>query len=224
MLDGHGKVDKYAERAAELGMPALAQTDHGNVHGWLDFYDACKKVGVKPILGLEAYQARKTRFDRDDEERSGPAQNEWDQRGPYHLTVLAQNAEGYRNLIKVSSRAFREGFYVKPRVDHGLISEHSAGLIVLSGCLNGEVQQALLRGDFEKALNHAATMQDIVGKDNYFIEIQDHGLTEQKLVKQQTLEIAKKIGARVVVTGDCHYVNKSDAHFHDVMLCSGTKS
>ena len=224
MLDGHGKVDKYAERAAELGMPALAQTDHGNIHGWLDFYDACKKVGIKPILGLEAYQARKSRLDRDEEERSGPAQNEWDQRGPYHLTVMAKNAEGYRNLIKLSSRAFTEGFYVKPRIDHELISEHSNGLIVLSGCLNGEVQQALLRGDFERALSHAAAMQDIVGRENYFIEIQDHGLSEQKQVKQQTLEIAKKINAKVVVTGDCHYVNKSDAHFHDVMLCSGTKS
>jgi DNA polymerase-3 subunit alpha len=224
MLDGHGKVDNYAERAAELGMTALAQTDHGNIHGWLDFYDACKKVHIKPILGLEAYQARKSRFDRDEEERSGPAQNEWDQRGPYHLTVLASNASGYKNLIKLSSRAYTEGFYVKPRIDHQLISEHSDGLIVLSGCLNGEVQQALLRGDYDTAIKHASTMQDIVGKDNYFIEIQDHGLAEQKKVKEQTLEIAKKIGAKVVVTGDCHYVNKSDAHFHDVMLCSGTKS
>lgn len=224
MLDGHGKVDAYAERAAELGMTALAQTDHGNIHGWLDFYDACKKVHIKPILGLEAYQARKSRFDRDEEERSGPAQNEWDQRGPYHLTVLASSETGYRNLIKLSSRAYTEGFYVKPRIDHELISQNSDGLIILSGCLNGEVQQALLRGDYETALKHASTMQDIVGKDNYFIEIQDHGLSEQKRVKEQTLDIAKKIGAKVVVTGDCHYVNKSDAHFHDVMLCSGTKS
>ncbi len=224
MLDGHGKVDKYAERAAELGMTALAQTDHGNVHGWLDFYEACKKVDIKPILGLEAYQARKSRFDRDPEERSGPAQNEWDQRGPYHLTVLASNELGYKNLIKLSSKAYTEGFYVKPRIDHQLVSQYSDGLIVLSGCLNGELQQALLRGDYAMALKHASTMQDIVGKENYFVEIQDHGLAEQKSVKQQTLEIAKAIGAKVVVTGDCHYVNKSDAHYHDVMLCSGTKS
>lgn len=224
MLDGHGKVGKYAERAAELGMTALAQTDHGNIHGWLDFYDACKSAGIKPILGLEAYQARKSRLDRDEEERAGPAQNEWDQRGPYHLTVLAKDESGYRNLIKLSSRAYTEGFYVKPRIDHDLLSQHSDGLIVLSGCLNGEVQQALLRGQFDTALKHASTMQDIVGKENYFIEIQDHGLAEQKAVKEQTLEIAKIIGARVVVTGDCHYVNRSDAHFHDVMLCSGTKS
>jgi DNA polymerase-3 subunit alpha len=224
MLDGHGKVDKYAERAAELGMTALAQTDHGNVHGWLDFYEACKKVDIKPILGLEAYQARKSRFDRDPEERSGPAQNEWDQRGPYHLTVLASNEVGYKNLIKLSSKAYTEGFYVKPRIDHQLVSQYSDGLIVLSGCLNGELQQALLRGDYAMALKHASTMQDIVGKENYFVEIQDHGLAEQKSVKQQTLEIAKAIGAKVVVTGDCHYVNKSDAHYHDVMLCSGTKS
>lgn len=224
MLDGHGKVEKYAERAAELGMKSLAQTDHGNIHGWLDFYDACKKADIKPILGLEAYQARKSRLDRDEEERSGPAKNEWEQRGPYHLTVLAKDATGYRNLIKLSSKAYTEGFYVKPRIDHDLISQHSEGLIILSGCLNGELQQALLRGDFKTALGHASAMQDIVGKENYFIEIQDHGLAEQKQVKEQTLEIAKIIGAKVVVTGDCHYVNKSDAHFHDVMLCSGTKS
>jgi DNA polymerase-3 subunit alpha len=205
-------------------MGALSITDHGNIHGWLDHYEHCREHDIKPILGLEAYQARKSRFDRDEEERSGPARNEWDQRGPYHLGVIAQNAAGYRNLIKLSSRAYTEGYFVKPRLDLDLISQHAEGIIVLSGCLGGAVQQALLRGDFDAALQHASTMQEIVGKDNYFIEIQDHGIEEQRRVKEDTLKIAKMIGAKVVATGDCHYVLKEDAHSHDVMLCAGTKA
>jgi len=222
MLDGHGQCESYAKRAKELGQPALSITDHGNLHGWPDFYDACKKHDIKPILGLEAYQARKTRFDRDEEERAGPARNEWDQRGPYHLSILAKNMDGYKNLIKLSSRSYLEGYYVKPRIDLDLLSEHAEGLIVLSGCLNGAVQQALLRGDFEAALDVASKMQDIVGKENYFIEIQDHGLEEQHRVKEDTLRIAKMIGAKVVPTGDCHYVHKHDAEAHDAMLCVST--
>ena len=224
MLDGHGQVDTYMKRAAELGMPALSVTDHGNIHAWLDFYDAGKEYGVKPILGMEAYQARKTRFDRDDEERAGPANDELAQRGPYHLTVIARNATGYKNLIKLSSRAFLEGFYVKPRIDHELLSEHADGLIVLSGCLNGEVAQALMSDEFDKALESAARMQDMVGKDNYFIEIMDHGIEEEKYVLPQLLEIAKKIGAPVVPTGDCHYVHKEDSVAHDLMLCVATNA
>lgn len=235
MLDGLAQPKKLVERAAQLGMPALAFTDHGNIHGWLDFYDACTKRSdsdeklpnedvpiVKPILGLEAYQARKTRFDRDDEERAGRANDELIQRGPYHLTILAKNLTGYRNLMKLSSRAFLEGYYGKPRVDHQLIAEHSEGLIILSGCLNGEVQQALLRGDRQYALHAAARWQEIVGKENFYIEVQDHGVPEQLQVKQDTIEIAKKLCAPIVPTGDCHYVVKEDAHSHDVMLCVST--
>jgi len=224
MLDGHGDIEKYLDRAKSLGMSGIATTDHGNIHSWLDFYDAGMSVGVKPILGSEFYQARKTRFDRDEEERSGPAKNEWEQRGPYHLTVLAKNNTGYKNLIKISSKSYLEGYYVKPRVDHDLISEYSDGLIVLSGCLNGEVCQALLRGDYEYALNSAARMQDIVGRENYFIEIQNHGLSEQKSVINDLVKIAETIGAKVVPSGDCHYVHKEDARAHDIMLCVSTNA
>jgi len=224
MLDGHGDVAKYLERAKSLGMKGLATTDHGNIHSWLDFYDAGKSVGVKPILGSEFYQARKTRFDRDEEERSGPAKNEWEQRGPYHLTIIAKNNTGYHNIIKMSSRSFLEGYYGKPRIDHDLIAEHSEGIIVISGCLNGEIAQALLRNDYTFALNAAKKMQDIVGKENYFIEIQDHGLVEQRKVSNQLIEIANHIGARVVPTGDCHYVHREDAKAHDIMLCVATNS
>ena len=224
MLDGHGSVDKYMDKAKSMGMVGLATTDHGNIHSWLDFYDAGVANGVKPILGSEFYQARKTRFDRDEEERSGPAKNEWDQRGPYHITILAKNNTGYHNIIKMSSRSFLEGYYVKPRIDHDLISEHSDGIIVLSGCLNGEVAQALLRGDYKFALDSAAKMQDIVGKENYFIEIQNHGLAEQIKITNDLIRIADSIGAKIVPTGDCHYVHQADARAHDIMLCVSTNS
>ena len=224
MLDGHGRVEEYLERAKLLGMTGIATTDHGNIHSWLDFYDAGKAVGVKPILGSEFYQARKTRFDRDEEERSGPSKNEWEQRGPYHITVLAKNNIGYHNIIKMSSEAFIDGYYVKPRLDHELISMHSDGIIVLSGCLNGEVSQALLRNDYDTALKHAATMQSIVGKENYFIEVQNHDLDEQKKIIPDLIKIANTIGAKIIPTGDCHYVHQHDAKAHDIMLCVATNS
>jgi len=224
MLDGHGDIEQYLTRAKSLGMKGLATTDHGNIHSWLDFYDAGTSIGVKPILGSEFYQARKTRFDRDPEERSGPSQNEWEQRGPYHITILAKNKVGYNNIIKISSRSFLEGYYVKPRIDHQLIAEHSEGIIVLSGCLNSEVCQALLRDDYQFALASAKKMQDIVGKENYFIEVQDHGLGEQKKVFNQLVQIAEAIGAKVVPSGDCHYVHKHDARSHDIMLCVATNA
>lgn len=224
MLDGHGRVEEYLERAKLLGMTGIATTDHGNIHSWLDFYDAGKAVGVKPILGSEFYQARKTRFDRDEEERSGPSKNEWEQRGPYHITILAKNNIGYHNIIKMSSEAFIDGYYVKPRLDHELISMHSEGVIVLSGCLNGEVSQALLRNDYNTALKHAATMQSIVGKENYFIEVQNHDLDEQKKIIPDLIKIANAIGAKIIPTGDCHYVHQHDAKAHDIMLCVATNS
>jgi len=223
-LDGHGGVEQYLNRAKDLGMVGLATTDHGNIHSWLDFYDAGMSCGVKPILGSEFYQARKTRLDRDEEERAGKSKNEWEQRGPYHITILAKNNTGYHNIIKMSSRAFTEGFYVKPRVDHELISQHSDGIIVLSGCLNGEVSQALLRKDYNTALMHASSMQDIVGKENYFIEIQNHGIEEQLRIIPDLIKIANSIGAKVVPSGDCHYVHQHDAHAHDIMLCVATNS
>lgn len=223
-LDGYGKYEDYAKKVKKENMGAIGITEHGNIHGWMDFYETCRAYGVKPILGTEMYQARKTRFDRDEEERAGKATSEWEQRGPYHLTVHAKNKVGYNNLIKLSSRAFLEGFYVKPRIDYDLLAEHSEGLIILSGCLGGAVQQALMLGDYEDALAHAATMQDIVGKENYFIEIQDHGLDEQRDVKEQTLAIAKALDAKVIATGDCHYVQVHDSVGHDIMLCAGTKA
>lgn len=223
LLDGLGKVDDYVERAVALGMPAIAITDHGNLHGWLSFHDACKKADITPILGIEAYQARKTRFDRDEEELAhGKANDELAQRGPLHLTLLARNHDGYRNLIKLSSRAFTEGFYGKPRIDHELLAEHANGLIVLSGCLNGEVNQHLLLGDYDSALLAASRMQDMVGKDHYFVEIHDHGLDEQRQVIPGLVKLSKDLGAPLVPAGDCHYVNREDSSKHDLYLCVST--
>lgn len=205
-------------------MPALSITEHGNVFGWLDFYDACREAEIKPILGIEAYQARKTKADRDEEERAGRANDELLQRGPYHLTLLARNLTGYRNIIRLSSAAYLDGFYVKPRIDHELLAQHSEGVTILSGCLNGEVQQALLRGDYGFALKSASILQDIVGPDNFFVEIQDHGLVEQAQVRDQLLQLAGSLHAPVVPTGDSHYVLQGDAHAHDVMLCVSTNA
>lgn len=224
MLDGSGSPEAYMQRAAELGMSALAISDHGNVSGILDFYEAGQEYGVKPILGEEFYQARKTRFDQDEEERSGKSNADLGQRGPYHLTVLARDEVGYKNLIKLSSEAYLSGYYGKPRIDHQLIAEHSEGLTVLSGCLSGEVQRALLRDDFDFALAAAARMQDIIGKDNYYIEIQDHDIDDQRKVRDRTIEIARRINALIVPTGDCHYVHKSDHEDHDTLLCIQTGS
>jgi DNA polymerase III subunit alpha len=181
-------------------------------------------VGEFVLHNCEFYRARKTRFDHDQEEMSGPSINEWGQRGPYHQTILAYNNVGYVNLMKLSSAAYLEGFARKPRVDLELIEKHSEGLVILSGCLSGAVQQALLRDDYEAALAEASTMQSIVGKDNYFIEIMDHGILEEKAVHEGLIKIAKAIGAPIVPTCDSHYTHKHDHDEHDILLCISTGS
>lgn len=222
LLDGMSRVDDYAQRALELGQPAIAFTDHGNLFSLMENYKGAKQAGIPYIPGIEAYMARKTRFDMDQEERSGPASSEWEQRGPYHQTILAVSNAGYHNLLRLSSDSFREGYFVKGRVDKELIAKYSEGLVVLSGCLSGEVQQAILRDDFAYALEAAATMQEIVGKENYFIEIMNHGIDEELRVHSALIEIAKRIGAPIVPTGDSHYTMKEDAVAHDHLLCITT--
>lgn len=222
MLDGHGKYGQYMERASELNMPALCITEHGNIHGWLDFYQAGVDAGVKPILGIEAYQARKTRFDQDEEERSGKAADEFQQRGPHHLTVLARNEAGYKNAIRLSSRAYLEGYYVKPRLDMELLHDHGDGLIILSGCLSGKIQQALARGEHGLAEAVAREYQECVGKENFFIEVMNHDIPDERRLFPDLVELAKRIDAKIIPTGDCHYVRKEHAHLHDVMLCVQT--
>lgn len=226
MLDGYGKAGEYAKRARELGMPALAITDHGSLHGLLDFREACISEGVKPLLGCEVYVARKTRHDRDDEERatSKAADELGQQHGPYHLTVLARNETGYRNLIRMNSRSYLEGYYQYPRTDRELLAEHGDGLMIMSGCLNGPVSQALMRGDEAGAFEMAAFLRDCVGAEYFGVEVMDHGIPEEKDAMKGAIEIARKLNAPLVPTGDSHYVHAHDAEIHDTMLCVSTRA
>lgn len=223
-LDGYGKYDKYAERAKELGMGALAITEHGSVMGLIQFYSACKEAGIKPILGMEAYQARKTRFDVDEDERAGKARNEFDQRGPHHLTILAKNEVGYHNLIRLSSEAYLTGFYVKGRIDWELLERYGEGLIILTGCLSGKVQQHIRAGELQAAIDTVHRYQECVGKENVFLEIHNHAIPEELETHRDLIDISQKMGVPLVPSGDCHYVNKEDSHYHDVMLCLNSSS
>ncbi|CAB4595668.1 unannotated protein [freshwater metagenome] len=227
MLDGAARVGEVVAAAAADGQPAVGITDHGNMYGVLDFYKAAKEVGVKPIIGSELYQAYDSRTERPTrrgrmDDSGGEA--EGGRKAYYHLTALAENATGYKNLIQLSSRAFLEGYYMKPKVDWELLEEHHDGLIVTSGCLGGQVLQALMNGDERGALEKAARLQDIFGRDNFFVEIQDHGIPEQKTTNPQLLEIARAIKAPLVATNDSHYVHQHDAVSHDALLCVQTGS
>src|SRR3954447_14517283 len=182
MLDGASRLDELVAKAAADGQPALGITDHGNMYGVLEFYKACRAQGVKPGLGPEMYMAHDSRHERPS--RRGRVDDTGGDAGGgqklyYHLTLLAENETGYKNLIQLSSRAYLEGYYYKPRLDWELLAEHSEGVIATTGCLGGHVLQNLLRGDEEGALKKAARLQDIFGKDNLFVEIQDHGIADQ---------------------------------------------
>ncbi len=227
MLDGAARVGEVVAAAAADGQPAVGITDHGNMYGVLDFYKAAKDVGVKPIIGSELYQAYDSRTERPTrrgrmDDSGGEA--EGGRKAYYHLTALAENATGYKNLIQLSSRAFLEGYYMKPKVDWELLEEHHDGLIVTSGCLGGQVLQALMNGDERGALEKAARLQDIFGRDNFFVEIQDHGIPEQKTTNPQLFDIARAIKAPLVATNDSHYVHQHDAVSHDALLCVQTGS
>lgn len=223
MLDGLSSPEEYMKRASELGMNALAITDHGNVSGWLDFYEAGQKYGVKPLLGAELYQARQTRFHRDEIERSNKkATQEYGQSGPHHITMIAKNYEGYKNLLKMSSRAYTESFYVKPRVGFDLFEEYSKGVIATSGCVSGKIPSALLRDDFDYALETASTMRDIFGKENFFIEVQDHGLEDQRRVMTGLIDIANRLDLKIIATPDSHYAYPDQSEIHDILLAIGT--
>jgi len=218
-VDGQGKKEKdvgLIARAAELGFPALALTDHGNLFGAIDFYTACKKVGVKPIVGCELYVAPGSRF-----ERSG---QDGGYEGASHATVLVRNEAGYRNLIRLVSKAYLEGFYYKPRVDRELLAQHAEGLLVLSGCLNSEVSRLLSAGDDAKARETAGWYQEVFGKDFYFMEVQSHGIEEQLRVTEGTVRIARELGAPLCGTNDSHYVDAGAAKAHEALLCIQTGS
>ena len=214
LLDASNKVHACAERVKELGMNACAITDHGNMYGVIEFYLACQEAGIKPIIGCEVYVAPGSRFDR---KETG------DQSGRYyHLILLAENNQGYRNLSKLVSRSFTEGYYYKPRVDKELLREFHEGLICTSACLAGEVARDLVRGDKKAAREAALEYQDIFGEGNFFLEIQDHGIAAQQTVIAGVLELSQELGIPMVATNDCHYTYADDAQAHDILLCIQT--
>ena len=225
MLDGASRLDELVAKAVEDGQPAIGMTDHGNLYGTLEFYKECRRQGIKPIIGTEAYMAHDHRSERP------PRRGRVDDSGGdteggnklyYHLTLLAENETGYRNLIQLSSLAFLEGYYYKPRVDWELLERYSDGLIATTGCLGGHVLQSLLRGDQPGALAKAARLQDIFGRDNLFVELQDHGLPQQRQTNPQLIEIARQIGAPLLATNDSHYTHRHDHEAHDALLCVQT--
>ncbi len=214
LLDGACRISRLVSRAKELGQSALAITDHGVMYGVIDFYRECKKQGIHPLLGCEVYVAPRSRFDKTfelDREYS-------------HLILLCENATGYRNLMKLVSLGFTDGFYNKPRVDKESLERYHEGLICMSACMSGEVPKRLLADDFSGAVESARYYQRVFGKDNYFIELQDHGISEQKELNRGLIRVAHEIGAELVATNDCHYIRKDDSRLHDILLCIQTNS
>ncbi len=227
MLDGAARIVDVVGAAVADGQPALGITDHGNMYGILDFYKECREQGIKPVIGSELYMAHEHRSERPSRRGrmdDGGGDAEGGAKLYYHLTALAESNTGYQNLIQLSSRAYLEGFFYKGRVDWELLDEHSEGLIVTTGCLGGHVLQHLLRDDAEGALKAAGRLQDIFGRDNLFIELQDHGIPDQHRTNPQLLEIAKHLRAPLLATNDSHYVERSDSVAHDALLCVQTGS
>lgn len=212
LLDGACRIEKLAERAAQLGMKAMAITDHGNMYGVVKFYKAAKKYGIKPILGCEVYTAPRSRHEKEGRQDSEPG----------HLVLLAENMQGYKNLMKIVSIGFVEGFYYKPRVDMEVLEKYSEGIIALSACLAGDIDRSILQGNMEKAREYIEKYIAIFGKNNFFIELQDHGIPEQKQVNIHLVSLAKEYGIKTVATNDIHYINQSDWEMHDALLCIQT--
>jgi len=226
MLDGAAKIKDYLKKVSELNQPAAAITDHGNLYGALEFYNEATKIGVKPIIGYEAYLTPTSRFERP----------ERDKNKRYHLTLLAENNVGYQNLVELVSKAYLEGYYYKPRIDYELLEEYSTGLIALSGCLGGEIAQFLAPDgskeegnndevrSYENALLVAKKYQQIFGKDNFFIELHNHGIPQQIEILSDLVKISKEIGAPLVATNDSHYVEQVNSSAHDALLCVQTNA
>ncbi len=212
LLDGACRIPLLVKRAKELGQDALAVTDHGVMYGVIDFYRECLKQGIKPIIGCEVYVAPRTRFDKTFEL----------DREYYHLILLCENNTGYQNLMKLVSLGFTEGFYSKPRVDYELLEKYHEGLICLSACLSGEVPKHLLANDYQGAVEKARLYQSIFGQDNYFIELQNHGIPEQQEINPALIRVARETGAGLVATNDCHYIRLEDHSMHNILLCIQT--
>jgi DNA polymerase-3 subunit alpha len=215
LLDGAIQIKPLAKRTVELGMNACAMTDHGNMYGAISFYNAMKDQGVKPIIGCEVYVARGGRQTRSGSSVPG-------QKANYHMILLAKNFEGYRNLVRLTSKAYTEGFYYKPRIDRELLAENSGGLIGLSACMSGMPSALLARDCFDEAAAAAVDFEEILGKGNYYLEIQEHGLDVQKRIRKPLVDLSKRTGVPLVATNDAHYLTTEDARAHDILLCIGS--
>ena len=213
LLDGSNKIKEYVSRVKELGMSSAAITDHGAMYGVIDFYEEAKAHGVKPILGCEVYVAPGSRFDK---ETTGG-----DDRY-YHLVLLAENNEGYQNLMKIVSAGFTEGFYYRPRVDKEILKEHHEGIIALSACLAGEIPRYIEKGQYETACQAAREYEEIFGKGNFFLELQDHGIPQQKQVNQALIRMSRELDIELTATNDVHYTYEEDVKPHDILLCLQT--
>ncbi|HHY59501.1 MAG TPA: DNA polymerase III subunit alpha [Clostridia bacterium] len=212
LLDGACRIKPLVQAARELGMPALAITDHGAMYGVIDFYKECREAGIKPIIGCEVYCAVNSRHDREPHKDNLI----------YHLVLLAKNAEGYQNLLKLVSLAHLEGFYYKPRIDWELLEKYHRGLIALSSCLQGEIPQLLLNNQYPQAAERAGRLRDLFGQENFFLELQNHGLREEQYVNRELLRLSRELGVPVVATNDVHYIERSHAYIHDILLCIQT--
>jgi len=211
LLDGFARIDRLFDRVKALGMKAVAITDHGVMFGVVDFYKAAKKAGIKPIIGCEVYVAPHSRFDRVAGEKHAR-----------HLVLLAKNEQGYKNLIKLVSLGYTEGYYYRPRIDYPLLKEHTEGLICLSACLGGDIQKYLAEGDDERAQKLALELQNMFEKDDFYLELQDHGMKEQKSVNRKLVALHQATGIPLVATNDVHYIDKEDHQVHDILLCIQT--
>lgn len=211
LLDGSGKIPKLIKKAKELGMDSIAITDHGVMYGCVDFYKQAVENGIKPILGCEVYVAGKSMHIKNPDKENAT----------YHLVLLVKNEVGYQNLMKIVSQASIEGFYYKPRVDHDFLREHSEGIIALSACLGGEVQKNLMKENYEKAKEVAILYKEIF-KEGFYLELQNHGVEEQRKVNEQNIKLARELDIPLVATNDVHYIEQKDSKAHDILMCIQT--
>ena len=211
LLDGASKIPELIKRAKELGQTSIAITDHGNMYGAIEFYKTAKSEGIKPIIGCEVYVSPRRRYDRE---------SQFD-RENRHLILLCKNETGYKNLMKLNSIAWTEGFYSKPRIDHELLKKYHDGLIAMSACLAGEISRSLMNGNYDEAVRTAKWYKSVFGED-YYLEIQDHGITEQKQINPQIIRLSKELDIPLAATNDCHYITKEDSRIQNILLCIQT--
>ncbi|HUZ06820.1 MAG TPA: DNA polymerase III subunit alpha, partial [Candidatus Paceibacterota bacterium] len=224
LLDGACRLDRLVDKAHELKFPALAITDHGAMHGVIDFYKAAREKGIKPIIGCEVYVAPGSRLEKKSGSAAGIGSTGGGRDVYHHLGLLAKDETGYKNLIKLTTAAHLEGFYYKPRIDKEILAAHSEGLIAMSGCLASEIPDWILKDQIDKARDAVDFFKQMLGAENFFLELQNHGISEQAKVNNFLIKWSKEFGLKLVATNDVHYINKSDSHAHDCLVCIGTQS